>query len=124
MTDITKAAQAAQPVAFGDEVINYINRYGGNCRDCADENGVCPSRGLPCADSKKAIRFVLEALAYGLNNGYLKPATAQPQQAPETCQQVNSGVRCGVPRKSGERLCPDCNPQQYKQPDGLSDDLK
>ena len=46
---------------------------------------------------------------------------AQPQQAPETCQQVNSGVRCGVPRKSGERLCPDCNPQPQQATRVLTD---
>lgn len=74
------AQQSAQPVAFDQSHIDYINRYGGRCRDCADENGVCPSSGLPCADSKKAIQSVLDALAYGLNHKYLQPlyATAQP----------------------------------------------
>lgn len=88
-----QATAQAEPVAFGDEVIDYINRYGGHCRDCSDENGVCPNRGLPCGDSKKAIRFVLEALAYGLNNGYLKNAAAQPQQATDarTCEHGCNG---------------------------------
>lgn len=39
------------------------------------------------------------------------PPAHPPAQPQELCQQVNSGVRCGVPRKAGERLCPDCNPQ-------------
>lgn len=84
---LTTAAPAAVagPVAFTAEHVTYIRRYGGSCRDCADENGVCPNRGLPCADSEKAIRFVLEALAYGINHGYIAAPTTQPapQQEPD-----------------------------------------
>ena len=77
-------AAVAGPVAFTAEHVTYIRRYGGSCRDCADENGVCPNRGLPCADSEKAIRFVLEALAYGINHGYIAAPTTQPDpQLPE-----------------------------------------
>jgi|GEM_PF-5916824 len=47
-----------------NEVVDYIGRYGGFCRDCADENGVCPSSGLPCAGRDKAIRHVLNAYTY------------------------------------------------------------
>ena len=58
-------------LAFDESHIDYIDRYGGFCRDCADEDGVCPSSGLPCGGSKKAIRHVLTALAYGVNHGYI-----------------------------------------------------
>ena len=62
-----------------DEIVDFIARWGGRCRDCADENGVCHSSGLPCGESKKAIRHVLTAYFYGLENGYLsaRPASAE-----------------------------------------------
>lgn len=60
--------------AVSDETVNYIARYGGMCRDCADEDGICPRSGLPCADRGKAIRHVLEALSYGLEHGFIKSA--------------------------------------------------
>lgn len=53
------------------EMIDYIGRYGGLCRDCADENGVCPTSGLPCAGREKAIRHVLSAYNYGVANGFI-----------------------------------------------------
>jgi len=53
------------------EVVDFIGRYGGFCRDCADENGVCPGSGLPCADREKAIRHVLDAFNYGVKHGFL-----------------------------------------------------
>lgn len=61
--------------------IDYVMRYGGRCRGCADENGTCPTSGLPCSpdDARKAIAWVLDAVAYGTRHGYL--ATPQP---PET----------------------------------------
>lgn len=54
------------------EVVNYIARYGGMCRDCADENGVCPRSGIPCGGHDKAIRHVLDAYNYGVANGFLR----------------------------------------------------
>ncbi len=71
VTGAAHAAAVPAALGFGEEHVSYIARYGGNCRDCADASGVCPNRGLPCADSRKAIRFVLDALAYGLNHGYI-----------------------------------------------------
>lgn len=71
-------AVAAGWVALPDEKIcvDYALQYGGNCRDCADENGVCPSSGLPCAGARKAVTHVVKALRYGLQHGYLAtPAT-------------------------------------------------
>lgn len=56
-----------------DEVIRYVTRYGGDCRDCADESGLCPNSGLPCdfETKKKAIMHVLSALKYGHEHGYI-----------------------------------------------------
>lgn len=59
-------ALAAQP-----EVISYILRHGGMCRDCADRDGVCWT-GLPCEEAEKAVKHVLVALDYGLKHGYVK----------------------------------------------------
>jgi hypothetical protein len=53
------------------KVIDYIARYGGRCRDCADENGVCPMSGLPCGGENKAIRHVIEAYNYGIKHGFI-----------------------------------------------------
>lgn len=52
--------------------VEYVAQYGGNCRDCADEDGVCPSSGLPCRGKLKAIQHVLGAVDYGTRHGYLK----------------------------------------------------
>lgn len=61
------------------ETIAYVEQYGGRCRDCADENGVCPNSGLPCAESAKAIRWVVRAINYGVGMGFLKiKATPSP----------------------------------------------
>lgn len=53
------------------ELVDYIAQYGGRCRDCADEVGICPGSGLPCDNATKAIRHVLKAINYGVANGYL-----------------------------------------------------
>lgn len=63
--------EAARSIPLTDEVIGYIGRYGGFCRDCADENGICPTSGLPCADRAKAIRHVITAYNYGVTNGFI-----------------------------------------------------
>jgi len=59
------------------EIIGYIVRYGGRCRDCADHQGICPNSFLPCADADKAIRRVLEAFNYGVTNGFLRAEFAE-----------------------------------------------
>lgn len=66
-----KHEDAGVPDATPD-VIEYVQRYGGGCRDCADRDGVCES-GLPCSikDSSNAISHVINALQYGLAHGYL-----------------------------------------------------
>lgn len=66
---------AEQAPGADDATVSFVARYGGQCRDCADENGVCPRSGLPCAGADKAIRHVLKALEYGRQHGYLPAAT-------------------------------------------------
>jgi hypothetical protein len=61
-----------------NEAVDYVLRYGGNCRDCADESGVCPMSGLPCSGAKKAVRHVVRALAYGIEHGYITSPFASP----------------------------------------------
>ncbi len=53
------------------DVVGYVARWGGNCRDCADESGVCPNSGLPCGGARKAIEHVIKALQYGVRHGYV-----------------------------------------------------
>jgi hypothetical protein len=66
------------PIPLADEAVRYVARYGGRCRDCADESGVCPHSGLPCEGADKAIRHVIKALNYGFSHGYLAAAPALP----------------------------------------------
>jgi hypothetical protein len=65
------------------ERIDYVARFGGMCRDCADEGGVCPGSGLPCDAPDKAIRSVMEALRYGYAHGYLALSTPPASQEGE-----------------------------------------
>lgn len=55
--------------------LEYVNQFGGNCRDCADNRGVCPNSGLPCAERGKAIKWVIDAINYGVKHGFLKVPT-------------------------------------------------
>lgn len=63
------------------ETLDYVNRYGGNCRDCGDHRGVCPNSGLPCKDREKAIKWVIDAINYGVGAGYLTPAVSSRDRA-------------------------------------------
>lgn len=67
----------SKAIPITKEVVSYIARYGGRCRDCADNNGVCPNSGLPCGEADKAIRHVLRAYNYGVENGFLKSTNGQ-----------------------------------------------
>lgn len=67
-------------LAFTATHIDYVARFGGRCRDCADESGVCPGSGLPCADSRKAIKHVFDAIEYGVKHGYIKSPIAARKQ--------------------------------------------
>lgn len=53
-----------------EEHADYVLRANGRCRDCADNEGMCPMSGLPC-DPQKArdvVNYVLSTLMYGVNN--------------------------------------------------------
>ena len=70
------------PAVPDSDVVGYVARWGGQCRDCADEHGVCPNSGLPCGGSSKAIEHVIAALQYGVQNGYISnPLAAAPHPA-------------------------------------------
>jgi hypothetical protein len=55
--------------------IDYVMQLGPRCRDCADNDGICPASNLPCEPDKAraAIAYVLEGVIYGLQYGFLKP---------------------------------------------------
>lgn len=57
--------------ADSEDAVAFAIQYGPRCRDCADENGVCPATGIGCGDREKAVRFVLGAVAYGIKHRYL-----------------------------------------------------
>lgn len=69
----TEPQTAPALIPNDQETVDYVLRYGPRCRDCADENGVCPSSGLPCGNGGKAVRHVIAALNYGLKHGFLRP---------------------------------------------------
>lgn len=58
---------------ISEDRVEYALRFGGMCRDCADQNGTCPRSFLPCepAEARAAIRWVLAAIEYGERHGYL-----------------------------------------------------
>lgn len=57
----------------------YVLQYGGRCRDCADCLGVCPNSGLPCKpeERRQAIKWVVDAINYGVGAGYLALPSTQ-----------------------------------------------
>lgn len=79
------------------ETIDYVARFGARCRDCADCNGVCPGSGLPCGEGRKAIKWVVDAINYGVANGFLRTNHPEPSvpflQLPATklIQSIASG---------------------------------
>lgn len=64
------------------ETIEYVARYGGNCRDCADNHGICPSSMLPCDPDirRAAIGYMIDAIKYGTENGFLNAAPPSSTQ--------------------------------------------
>lgn len=48
------------------KLIDYVLGYGGRCRECADNDGICRGSGLPCKpdQARKAVEHVLAALAF------------------------------------------------------------
>ena len=88
-----------------DQTVNYVLRYGGMCRDCADQDGICPTSGLPCAGPEKAVRHMLKALRYGIENGFL-PALAAVRVDLEPYDRIaalEAERRCIVSHATGGR---------------------
>lgn len=56
------------------DVVGYVMRYGGMCRDCADADGVCPTTGMPCdtGQRKAVIEHTIKALEYGIKHGFIE----------------------------------------------------
>jgi hypothetical protein len=84
-TDMREALRAAFPgMGEGTKAeADYVMHYGGRCRDCADEDGICPSTGLPCDQplKRKAVEFVLEAITYGHEHGFIvAPSSVENNQ--------------------------------------------
>lgn len=90
---MTELKPALLPV--DDAMVEYIGQYGGRCRDCADEYGVCPSSGLPCDQPRntKAIKHVLHAINYGVAHGYLPDPRASKARS-TTEVEVAADARC------------------------------
>jgi hypothetical protein len=53
--------------------VDYALHYGARCRECADEDGVCPHDGTPCDPDvvRAVVRHTLDAWRYGVANGYM-----------------------------------------------------
>lgn len=68
-----------QNIPVTDETIMYVLRYGGRCRECADNFGICEGSGLPCQrdEARKAARHVIEAINYGFGNGFMPLPAAE-----------------------------------------------
>ena len=75
------------------DVVGYVARWGGNCRDCADENGVCPNSGLPCGGARKAIEHVIKALQYGVQHGYISNPLAECRHDDWSAESAANGWR-------------------------------
>ena len=56
-----------------EKAIEFEMQYGPRCRDCANAGGICPASGLPCGGRRKAVAYVLNAYAYGLEHGFIAP---------------------------------------------------
>jgi hypothetical protein len=61
------------PKDIMEALTTYVLRYGGMCRDCADENGTCPHSGMPCDPDvcRPVVRRTIKALAYGIEHGFI-----------------------------------------------------
>lgn len=77
------------------ELITYALRYGGPCRGCADEDGTCPTTGIPCDPevSKRVLRRAFAAWEYGSAHGYCPPLSATERAAREAAERERDGWR-------------------------------
>lgn len=65
--------------------ISYALHFGGRCRDCADNDGVCPTTGLPCdtKQASEAAQHCLSAWQYGIRHGYIDNPFVSAPPAPQ-----------------------------------------
>lgn len=70
---LREAGDGWRPIPVTEEIVGYVARYGGRCRDCADTTygPICDGAGLPCGE-RKGIEHVLKAINYGFEHGFLK----------------------------------------------------
>lgn len=96
----------------------YVLRYGGMCRDCADENGVCPNSGIVCDSEqrRKMVRHALEALEYGSKHGFIKLPFTALSDAYEVGRREE--------RETLERTLKSIRARSAYHPDETVDDLK
>lgn len=74
-----KEQEPVEKYYIGKEEVEYASRFGPSCRDCADENGVCPATGIACGGQKAAVLFVVNAINYGIEKGFIKhPGVKEP----------------------------------------------
>lgn len=87
------------------DVVGYVERWGGACRDCADESGVCPGTGLPCGGQRKAIEYVIRALQYGVKHGYITdPLGAACRAAGEAAGYARGLAEAGDRIRRGRKI--------------------
>lgn len=72
------------------ETIDYVMRFGGRCRDCADEDGICPTNGTPCepAPKRAVIEHTLKALEYGMSHGFIQSPFTRPSAPVERLETI------------------------------------
>ncbi|WP_435657231.1 hypothetical protein [Brucella pituitosa] len=79
------------------QTIDYVMCYGGHCRDCADEDGICPRDGTPCGPAPKraVIEHTLKALEYGISHGFIQSPFTRPAAPVEGLETVKSSPAAG-----------------------------
>ena len=78
-----------------EELITYALRYGGPCRGCADEDGTCPTTGIPCDAevSRRVLRRAFAAWDYGAARGFCPPLDATERAAREKAERERDEAR-------------------------------
>jgi len=91
-----------------NQIIDYVMRYGGRCRDCADEDGVCPTNRTPCEPKVKraVIEHTLKSLEYGLSHGFIENPFSLP--APDATGKCGELETVGYMAKTRMGWIPSC----------------
>lgn len=98
-----------------EQTIDYVMRYGGHCRDCADEDGICPRDGTPCepAPKRAVIEHTLKALEYGISHGFIQSPFTRPAAPVKGLETI---VKKAM-QDEWEEICADtgCHPLDIEQ---------